>query len=241
MPTSEKKPGKLLSIVIDMLAENASEKDIIASLVQMGVSESDAKLILKKAMDEVGKSVTTKLEVKASQIIDKKLDSRMKALKKELALQLDLKAMEQKEYTDKKVEEVKSEIEALKEQLSNVTIDVDSKVNKVEKEVEVLRVISPKEKLFSSAIMLGGVVSVVLFFYSLLSLLSALKKASFFNIIIHIIILAALVIVSIVFLKTGFRIYSLSEKKLTKFAEKVFKKEPEKKSIQELVREEDLV
>lgn len=128
MPTSDSDVRKLSEIVLDMLASGLSDQQILINLQQSGVPKQKAQDILTSSKQQFQKYSGAKLGSTVESITSERLQKGMTDIKRDVGLQVDLKFMEQKSYTDKKFEELRIEVESLKSEVTDLKITIDSKL-----------------------------------------------------------------------------------------------------------------
>ncbi|MEM0372423.1 MAG: hypothetical protein QXO69_01075 [archaeon] len=236
---------KLTDIVIEMLAQNVSEQNILITLQQSGLSESAAKGVLKKAKTEFEQSLAEKLDSIVDKKIREKAEEKLEEIKKEFALQQDLKLMEQKDYTDKRVAEEKRELDLLKSELVSLKLKEETELRKMQDKIDLLRISGATQKMMSLGLMIVGLFSAlaVVYFgaYIVDSIVNRYPMDIYF--FIYVLACAVLAVVSFASLNTGLRIYMAGQKQLEKIGLEFLdrKRKEEEGSIQELVKEKDVV
>ncbi len=128
MPSSDLDVRKLTDIVLDMLASGLSDSQIIVNLQQSGLPKQKATDVLGAAKKQFQQYSGAKLGSTVESMTSERLQKGMTDIKKDVGLQVDLKFMEQKAYTDKKVDELKTEVESLKSEVTDLKIGIDTKL-----------------------------------------------------------------------------------------------------------------
>lgn len=175
MPIFERKKAKpeakkVSEIVFGMLANNMSEDRIIQTLLQSGVSKTEAQTILTGAKKQYKDYVGSRLDAFVDKLLEQKkqeitrhIESEIKTAKEEVFLQSDLKFMEQKQYVDKRVESLRKEVDSLKNDIYSLRVDADAKMGYIKSEVEGLRFKGAPRILLSVLMMLAGVLLIAFF------------------------------------------------------------------------------
>jgi hypothetical protein len=170
MPLFEKKKEaqevrKLSDIVMDMLASNVPDDQILKTLLQMGVAEAEAASILEGAKKEFRAFAETRLTYAMDNWLDKKkaditglIDAETAGIKKELTLQTDLKMLEQKNYIDKKADAAVSEVGSVKSDLFSYKVNMDSKMQGLEAELDRMRFRGPAKLLMGVCLVIAGII-----------------------------------------------------------------------------------
>ncbi len=236
MPVKSSKPSEksLSEIVVQMLSENVPEEEIITSLVQTGVSEDKARKVLEKAKQEFEKFLGKKLEVKVSEIINKKLEDKFDEMRKEFGLKTGFTVSDLKEYSDKKDEELKQELAALKTELGALRIEVEEKLKTKPKEIsgKVLR-----KNVLGYALIIAGLLLSVFLLHYLVELGSVFSFRVFsFKLFFDFGVIVVLALVVYFLVVSGFRVLEF-----VKSEESNKNENTEEKTVTELVSEEDLV
>jgi hypothetical protein len=236
---------KLTDIVIDMLAQNVSEENIIVTLQQSGLSDSAAKEVMKKAKSEFEQSLAEKLDSIVDRKVADRANERFGDLKKEFVLQQDLRFMEQKGYTDKRVAEDKREIDSLKSELVALKLKEETQHRNMQDKIDLLKISGVTQKMLSLGLIIVGLFSALALLYFGAYILDFLGNRYPLDIYftIYVLISVVLVIVSFASLNTGLRIYSMGQKQLEKVGLEFLdrKRKEESGSIQELSKEKDLL
>ena len=236
---------KLSEIVFGMLVENVPDEQILINLQQLGLDESRAKQVLSKSKQEFEQFTTQKLEAAVERIVNKKLDLREEKMKKQKELQLDLKLDEQKSYTDKVKREVMDEVGHLQSDFTSLKLDVQGKMNLIDKTVNLLKMSGSTQKMVSIALLLGGIfglaASIFLAYDTVQYFLD--KEPLGIGILLTWFVIILLLAAALVAFQIGLKIYSMGRVKFEKLGADFIKKkkEEEEKSIQDLVTEEDVV
>lgn len=211
----ETEARSLSQIVLNMLAENVPERNIITNLQQAGLSAEKAKQVLEKAKQQFqefsGREIDRVVEAKVSDAVDR----HMTEARREFALQSDLKFTEQKGYVDKRIGELKSEIDALKSEVVGSKIDIDSKIKTALKRVQTLGAASTAPKMLSIALIIAGLISVVVFLFFGYEVVNSLTRRSPFDMymFLRVAIVILSLIIGIICLRIGGRAYSAGKKK----------------------------
>lgn len=211
----ETEARRLSQIVLNMLAENVPEKDIIINLQQAGLSAVKAKQVLEKAKQQFqefsGKEINRVVEGRVSDTVDRQ----MAEARREFALQSDLKFTEQKGYVDKRIGELKSEIDALKSEVVGSKIDIDSKIKTALKRVQTLGVASTAPKALSIVLIIAGIFSIIAFLFFGYEVMNSLARRSPFDMymFLRVAIVVLSLIIGIICLRLGGRAYSAGKKK----------------------------
>ena len=242
-----KKPveGKNLSdIVYQMLVENVPDEQILVNLQQLGLDESRAKQVLSKAKTEFENYLKDKLSYKVEQLVNEKLDKWSSQSGKKNTLLFELKGEEQKKYVDEVKSDLMDEINGLKSDFSAMKLDVSSKMKLIDKTVALLQMSGSTQKMISVALLLAGIFSIAAALFLSNSLIhfllsgNSLGSSSLVSSFVIILLLAA----GIASLDIGLKIYSIGssylEREGVNFINK--QKKDEEKSIEDLVKEEDL-
>lgn len=155
---------KLNEIVLDMLAQNMTDEQIIVSLQQSGLEEESAKKVLEKAKSSFELSLSEKFDRLVDKKVREKLEEKFNDYKKDLDLKQDLRFMEQKEYTDKRVREEKREIDSIKSELVGLKLKEETALRKIEDKINLLKMSGSTQKLLAVALLLAAVFSVIAIF-----------------------------------------------------------------------------
>ena len=236
---------KLSEIVYQMLVENVPDEQILINLQQLGLDESRAKQVLSKAKTEFGSYIENKLSFAVEKLVNEKLDKWSAKRSKKSDLLFDLKVAEQKKYVDNVKLELMDEINGLKSDFAVMKMEVASKLSLVDKTVDLLKISGSSQKLMSVMLLIGGVLAIASGLFLANSLIQSLLNSPSLNItiIINLFVVFILFIAGIVALNIGFKIYSLGSKTFEKVGADFIRKkrEEEEQTIQDLVKDEDVV
>jgi|GEM_PF-2723971 len=236
---------KLSEIVYQMLVENVPDEQILINLQQLGLDESRAKQVLSKAKSEFGEYIKDKLSFAVEKIVNEKLDKWSNERSKKNDLLFDLKIDEQKKYVDTIKLELMEEINGLKSDFAAMKLNVSSKLRLVDKTIDLLKISGSSQKLISVMLLIGGVLAIASGLFLTNSLIPLFVNSSSFEMsaIIILFVTVIILIAGIVALNIGFKIYSLSSKTFEKVGIDFLKKqkEDEEPTIQDLVKDEDVV
>ena len=243
MPES-KDVNKLVLIVLDMLAQNISDDQILLSLQQTGLDEKQAKDVLSRARESFQQSLAERLDSVIDIKLNEKLKEKMDEFKKDQDLKQDLRFMEQKGYTDKKISEESQEIDSLKSELVSLKLKEETSLKKIEDKINLLKMSGSTQKMTSVGLIFAAIFSIIAAVYFSISAFNHIVKMMpiDFNFIALILLIVILAFVAFIGLKTGFKIYSMGEKQMEKIGlDFISKKRTEEEgSIQELSQEDDL-
>ena len=236
---------RLSEIVFQMLVENVPEEQIVINLQQLGLDESRAHQVLSKAKQEFENFIEKKLEVSVERIVNEKLDEAEEKKRRQREFQIGLKFDEQKTYTDKSRREVMDEVGHLKSDFTSLRLGVESEMKLVDKTVKLLKMSGSTQKMLSVALLLAGVFGIASAIYlsydTIQYFLSRqpLNAGIFLGWFVIILLLGAYLVA----FQTGFRIYSMGRVHFEKLGADFIreKRREEEKSIQALVRDEDVV
>src|SRR3989338_848503 len=171
--------GNIADTVLQMLRDKTPKQQIVSTLRQMNIAEQDALQIFETAnarfreMEEAetSKSVSKerrKRERVLTEYVDKTIDSSKKAL----ALQADLKFLEQKKYVDKQRGEMADEVNRLNSELFAFKMDANYKLEQLNDDVNKIRLRGSTKNMISLAIIILGIMMIM---YSLGSIVDILK------------------------------------------------------------------
>jgi hypothetical protein len=253
---SQKDMIKLTEIVIDMLAQNISDDKIISSLEQNGLDEDTAKAVLTKSKMEFDKTLSERLEA----IVDRKMSElsaqKFSDIKRDLSIHEDLKSSEQKEYADRKIEDQKREIDSLKAEMVSIKLREESDMIRMQDRLSVLQMSGATQKLLAVGLVILGIFSAAVVVYFAAGLFGYLMNGEAIdlsevlgvslidnNVLVYLLVIVVLGIISIIGFRTGLKIYSIGEHQFEKVGLEFIddKKRGEEGSIQELVRDRDVV
>ncbi len=244
--SNKKIGGKRLSdIVYQMLVENVPDEQILINLQQLGLDESRAKQVLSKAKTEFENYLKDKLSYKVEQLVNEKLDKWSSEKSKKDTLLFELKVEEQKKYIDEVKSSLLDEINGLKSDFSAMKLEVSSKMKLIDKTVALLQLSGSNQKMMAIILLIAGVFSLAAGLFFTNSLIHSLLNSSSFtsSLIVSSFIVIILFAAGVAAFDIGYKIYSLGLSKLEKeglnFITK--QKKDEEKSIEDLVKEEDLV
>ena len=235
---------KLTDIVIEMLAQNVSEQNIIITLQQSGLSETSAKDVLTKAKSQFEQSLAEKLDSIVDRKVSDRAAERFGDLKKELVLQQDLRFMEQKGYTDKRVADESREIDSLKSEILAVKLKEETELRKMQDKIDMLKISGSTQKMLSLGLIIVGLFSALAVLYFGAYILNEIASRGRIDVyfMIYTLMCVVFVVVSFAALNTGLKIYSAGERQLEKVGLEFLdrKRKEESGSIQELSKEKDL-
>lgn len=230
MPAKDIETTRLSEIVLEMLANNIPDEEIIVNLQQSGLTKQKAQQVLEKAKEGfkefTGKRIDAIIEKKLSERLDEKIEK----IRKEQTLQSDLKFIEHKKYIDKISEGVRAEVASLKSEVGDIRIGTEAALKGVLREMDTLKVTSSTQRYLSIGLVIGGIFSCILFFIytpQLADYLFKRKPFDTYTIIITILTILFVIVAFICFSLAG-RVYVKSKKKLGEIHPWVSKEKPPK-------------
>lgn len=237
---------KLSEIVLDMMGQNVSENEIVTYLQQTGLTLKESQDILAKSKDFFEKSLNERLDNVVDKKVGEKATQKFEQMKKDFELKQDFKLMEQKNYTDKKVNEKMQEINSVKSELVSLKLKEEAELKRMQDKIDLLKMSGSTQKYLGSGLLMGGVfalIAVLYFSFVVLSNYILQSKPIDFYLVIYIMFILILGIAASASLNIGYKIFSTAERKLEQVGLEIInkKKKEEDGSIQELMKDEDVV
>ena len=156
-----------------------------------------------------------------------------------------MKFDEQKTYTDRSRKEVMEEVGHLKSDFTSLRLDIKSEMKLVDKTVKLLKMSGSTQKMLSVILLLAGVLgiaSAIFLSYDAIQYFLSRQPLGIGIILVWFVIILLLG-ASLLAFQTGYRIYSMGRVHFERLGADFIKKkrEEEEKSIQDLVRDEDVI
>ncbi|MBS3060766.1 MAG: hypothetical protein J4432_04645 [DPANN group archaeon] len=171
--------GNIADTVLQMLRDKTPKQQIVSTLRQMNIAEQDALQIFETAnarfreMEEAETSkIVSKEMLKKERVLTEYVDKTIDSSKKDLALQADLKFLEQKKYVDKQRGEMADEVNRLNSELFAFKMDANYKLEQLNDDVNKIRLRGSTKNMISLAIIILGIMMIM---YSLGSIVDILK------------------------------------------------------------------
>jgi hypothetical protein len=221
MPEKTAGTREVLDVVFDLLSTDVPEEKIISMLLQMGLKESEAKAVISAAKAKLEKYLESRLATS----VDKLLETRKKEIeqyvaseledtKRKIALQTDMRLMEQKKYTDDQTTKLRAEIEALKSDVFSFKTEAGSQVKQAVKQTELLG-LKTLPRLVSIGVVFGGLFACLASFILIKGIVDmyapGIKAPALSDIIPQLLLYSILFVIGIVVLKAGIDMYSLQK------------------------------
>lgn len=206
--SNSKTQPNLTETVLQMLRLGTKKPEIISTLEQMNLTNEQAEEVYRVTKDKYDKEqeqaraedVTRELRKKEKEILDY-IDKEIKNAKKDLALQSDLKFIEQKKHIDKMIEDQKTKLDALDSELFAFKMDENYKIEQLTSDLNALRMRGSIKNLVSVGIIITGIVMIM---YALGTLIELSKIGSS---IMPFVIQLVLAILGAILIKVGTDIY----------------------------------
>jgi cell division protein FtsB len=119
-----------------------------------------AQEVLTAAKKQFRKYAGAKLGSTVEAMTSESLQKGMGDIKKEVGLQMDLKFMEQKSYTDKRYSEIKSEVESLKSEVTDLKIGIESKLKTAVQQAASTQTKGATQRLLYVLLLIIGIYSI---------------------------------------------------------------------------------
>lgn len=213
----KKQPKKvdLHTLVLELITQGIPKETIMNNLIQAGMDQKDAELLYgstKMEYDglfksEMGKSIKDASDKNKQQII-KELEKEIEQMKRDLDVHLNIKNTEQKEYTDRKLNSIESEVNGIKSDMFSFKVNLEKEIKDLDSEVEEVRLKGFIRVLISIISILTGAVMAILSVTQLYNILLNPPEQLMLSVAIYIVVLIG----AVIFGWLGVNVY-ISEKK----------------------------
>lgn len=216
-------PQQVLDIVFDMLATDVPESKVLSVLLQMGLSEQEARALITAAKAKLEKYLESRLAVS----IDKLLETRKKEIEeylaaklaetqKQIQLQNELKFMEEKNFVEDRVSSLKSEVDSLKQDVFAARTELGGAVQQALTQTEVLGM-KTAPRILSILLLAGGLFSAVASVFLIKGVLDqfapGVKAPSLLDVAPSLLLYSVFLLLSLVIIKVGINLFQIRPKK----------------------------
>lgn len=154
----------VLKTVLDMLATDAPESKIRADLKGMGLEPDEIEQVISRARKDYAAFSESTLAGRVEQLwkgerpeISSMIETESDRRKKDVLLQLDLKMLEAKNYTDKKASDILSQMETLRGDVYSTRAEAKVAVDTVRSDIEELKLSGIEKRLLAIGIAFAGI------------------------------------------------------------------------------------
>lgn len=209
----------VLKTVLDMLALNTPETKIRSDLKGMGLEQDEIEQVLARAKKDYASFLESSLGGRVDQLWKEKradisdmIGTEVGRQKKDVLLQLDLKLMEAKTYTDRKTADVLSQMETLRSDVYTARAEAKVNVDNMRAELEGLKLSGIEKRLLAMGVAFAGIF-VILYPLATINILAELSRKTASEALAYAGLWIALLVFGILLVRAGISVYSARPKR----------------------------